>query len=307
MNVRDPSVSAADRVITALADRQHGVVSARQLQATGVSPTVVHRRVADGRLRPVHRGVYVIGQPTQRARWLAAVLALAPHAVLSHRDAAALHELRASGRVAIDVTVPRRVRARDGITVHETGGLCPGDRTRVDGIPVTSVPRTLMDLADLLPGSQLRRAYEQAERLRVLDLHAIHELLGRANGRRGVAALRALASYDPARAVEARSELELRFLDLSREAGLPAPQVNVLVEGFLVDAYWPSAGVVVELQGYAHHSGRDAFERDHARIARLKLAGHEVLALTWRQVTEEPAWVAGAVRALLGGPQTARR
>jgi very-short-patch-repair endonuclease len=107
-------------------------------------------------------------------------------------------------------------------------------------------------------------------------------------------------AYDPSRAVEARSELELRFLDLAREAGLPAPQVNVLVEGFVVDAYWPCAHLVVELQGYAYHSDRAAFERDHARLARLKLAGYEVLALTWRQVTEEPAWVAGAIRSLLG-------
>ena len=114
-----------------------------------------------------------------------------------------------------------------------------------------------------------------------------------------VAALRLLAAYDPTRAVEAHSELEIRFLDLLREAGLPAPQVNVVVEGFVVDAHWPSARLVVELQGYAYHSDREAFERDHARLARLMLAGYEVLALTWRQVKEEPAWVAGAIGTLL--------
>jgi very-short-patch-repair endonuclease len=276
------------------------VVSARQLRATDVSRTAVHRRVADGRLRSVHHGVYAIGPLTERARWMAAVLALGPHAVLSHRDAAALHGLRAANRSAIDVTVPRRARARRGITVHETGDLHPRDRTTIDGIAVTSIPRTLVDLAAILPPPQLRRAYEQAERLRILDLRAIHELLGRANGRRGVAALRVLVAYDATRAVEAQSELELRFLDLLREVGLPAPQVNVVVEGFVVDAHWPSARVVVELQGFAYHSDREAFERDHARLARLKLAGYEVLALTWRQVNEEPAWVVGAIGTLLG-------
>jgi very-short-patch-repair endonuclease len=89
-----------------------------------------------------------------------------------------------------------------------------------------------------------------------------------------------------------------------REAGLPTPEVNVLVEEFEVDAYWPSARLVVELQSYAYHSDREAFERDHAKLARLKLAGYEVLALTWRQVTEEPAWVVGAVRALLDTADT---
>lgn len=292
-------VSAADRDITTLARGQHGVISARQLRATGVSRTAVKRRIADGRLQSVHHGVYAIGPLTQRARWMAAVLALGPHAVLSHRDAAALRGLRAANRSAIDVTVARRARARPGITVHETGNLHPRDRTRIDGIPVTSVPRTLLDLAAILPHTQLRRAYEQAERLRILDLRAIHDILGRANGRRGVAGLRALVAYDPTGAVEAQSELELRFLDLVGEAGLPAPQVNVVVEGFVVDAHWPSARVVVELQGYAYHSDRDAFERDHARLARLKLAGYEVLALTWRQVKEEPAWVASAIGTLL--------
>jgi very-short-patch-repair endonuclease len=231
---------------------------------------------------------------------MAAVLALGPRAVLSHRDAAALHGLLAANRSTIDITVARRARPRRGVTVHETRDLHPRDRTRIDGIAVTSIPRTLLDLAAILPPPQLRRAYEQAERIRILDLRAIHELLGRANGRHGVAALRVLVAYDPTRAVEAQSELELRFLDLLREAGLPAPQVNVVVEGFVVDAHWPSARLVVELQGHAYHSDREAFERDHARLARLKLAGYEVLALTWRQVRKEPAWVAGAIGTLLG-------
>jgi very-short-patch-repair endonuclease len=106
-------------------------------------------------------------------------------------------------------------------------------------------------------------------------------------------------AYDPSAAAEARSELERGFLDLVRDSRLPPPQVNVLVEGYLVDAYWPAARLVVELQGYAYHSDREAFERDHARLARLKLAGCEVLALTWRQVTAERSWVAEAISSLL--------
>lgn len=260
----------------------------------------MHCRVGDGRLRSVHRGVYAVGAVTARGRWMAAVLALGPPAVLSHCHGAALHGVRAAKRSAIDVTTSRRARARRGIVVHQTRDLHPRDQTRIDGIPVTSISRTLLDLAEVLPTTQLVRAYEQAARLRILDLRAIHELLCRSNGRRGIAPLRDLAAYDPTPAVEAQSELELRFLDLVRESGLPAPQVNVVVEGFVVDAYWPSARLTVELQGYAYHSDREAFERDHARFARLKLAGHEVLALTWRQVMDQPAWVAAAIRTLLG-------
>jgi very-short-patch-repair endonuclease len=293
-------MSASDLHITSLARGQHGVVAARQLREIGVSRTVVRDRVADGRLRRVHRGVYAIGPLTQRATWMAAVLAVGPLAVASHGDAAALHGVRTANRSPVHVTVPRRARARRGIAVHETAELLPRDRTKIDGIPVTSISRTLLDLADVLSRTQLRRAYEQAEGLRILDLRAVHDVLGRANGRRCAAALRALVSYDPTSAAETWSELELRFLDLVREAGLPVPQVNVVVEGFVVDVYWPAADLVVELQGYAYHSSREAFERDHARLARLKLAGYEVMALTWRQVTEEPAWVAGAIQSMLG-------
>jgi hypothetical protein len=300
-------MSAIDRAVTALARRQHGVVAAHQLRAAGIGRTAVHRRVADGLLRPIHRGVYALGPVTSRGRWMAAVLALGPGAVLSHRAAAALHGLPAANRSTIDVIIPRRTRPRRGIAAHRARDLHASDRIRLDGIPVTSIPRTLLDLAEILSPTQLQRTYEAAERLRVLDVRAVEKLLERSYGRAGIGALRSLLSYDPAPAAEARSELEVRFLDLVREAGMPLPHVNVLVEGFLVDAYWPSPGVVVELQGYAHHSGREAFERDHARLARLKLAGYEVLALTWRQVTMEPAWVAGAIRALLGRPATVRR
>jgi very-short-patch-repair endonuclease len=291
-------VSGADREITALARRQHGALSAYQLRAAGVSRTAVRTRIADGRLREVYRGVYALGPPTQRGRWMAATLALGEGAVLSHQAAAVLHGLRPAGS-KVDVTLPRRARPRSGIAVHQVRALDLRDRTTVHRIPVTSVARTLLDLAEVLPSAQFQRAYEAAERLRVLDVKAIGELLGRSNGRRGGALLRSLVAYDPSRASEAASELELRFLGLLREARLSQPQVNVLVEGFVVDAYWPSARLVVELQGYAFHSGRAAFERDHRRLARLRLAGYEVLALTWRQVTREPDWVVGAIAALL--------
>jgi len=179
--------------------------------------------------------------------------------------------------------------------------LHPDDRAEIDGIAVTSVARTLLDLAEVVPSAELRRAYEASERHRVLDVRAVNELLQRSNGRRGVPALLALLDYDPEPATDSKSDLESMFLDLVREGGLPLPQLNVLVDGFLVDAYWPRARLVVELQSYEHHAHRRAFERDNSKLARLQVAGYAVLPLTHRKMRDEPGEVVGAVRAMLDG------
>lgn len=288
--------------MAALAKRQHGVVSIRQLMALGVTHDAVRARVAAGRLHRVHVGVYAVGHAnlSLRGHWMAAVLAYGRGALLSHRDAAALWGVRAVSDGSIDVTMDTRAGLvrRPGLTPHRCR-IHPEDRERVDGIPVTSVPRTLLDLAGVLDPHGQQRAYEEAARIRALDVRAIERLLARSNGRRGVGAVRALLDYDPGPAADALSELERLFCDLIRDADLPMPSVNVLVEGFLVDAYWPAAGLVVELDGYEYHRDREAFERDHAKLGRLRLAGYEVLPLTYLQVTEEPEWVVGAVRSLL--------
>jgi very-short-patch-repair endonuclease len=259
-------------------------------------------RVAAGRLHRVHRGVYAVGHInlSLKAKWLAAVLAYGQGALLSHGDAAALWGLTQPSGTTIHVTTDTRhgLEPRPGLAPHRSR-IHPVDRKRRSGIPLTSVPRTLLDLAGTAPERTLQRSYEEAERLRLLDVAAIQALLERSNGRRGLRPLRALLAYDPAPAAETASELERLFLDLVRAAGLPAPSVNVLVGGFLVDAYWPAARLVVELDGYEYHRTRRAFERDRSKLARLRLAGCEVLSLTHRQLTREPAWVAGALRTLL--------
>jgi very-short-patch-repair endonuclease len=299
-------VSDIDRQIAELAARQHNVIDIRELHALGAGGSAVRQRVADLRLRRLHRGVYAVGRLDQKGRWLAAVRAIGGDALLSHRDAAALHGLRRCDRRLVEVTSPTYVRARAGIEVHRSRVLRPQDRTNVAGIPVTSIPRTLLDLAEVVDRTQLRRAYEEAERLRVLDTRALQDLLDRSNGRRGVSALGALLAHDPAPTTESKSELEARFMDLIRDNDLPVPQLNVIVEGHLVDAYWPAARLVVELQGYEFHSHRTAFERDHAKLARLKLAGFEALAFTWRQVTMERAATARLIGTLLARGAMAR-
>jgi very-short-patch-repair endonuclease len=296
-------MSVLDTVIARLATRQHGAVAVWQLTALGISTSGINRRLADGRLWRVHRGVYAVGELDRRGHWMAAVLACGEGALLSHRDAAALWDLRQTNRSAVDVTIARtRRRRRPQITVHGTAEIHADDRAEVDGIPVTSVARTLLDLAEVVSTDHLRRAYEAAERHGLLDMHAVHELVARSNGRRGVSSLLALLDYDPAIAVESKSDLESRFLDLVREAGLPLPQLNVLVEGFLVDVYWPKARLVVELQSWEHHGHRQAFERDNERLARLQVAGYSMLPLTYRQLCDHPAWVIRSIAGLLVAP-----
>ena len=252
----------------------------------------------------LHDGVYLVGPPppTERGTWLAAVIAIGSGAALSHRSQAKLLGLRQTCPSRVDVTVARRGRrCHQGITVHTTGAFHPDDLTVIDGVPGTTVERTLLDLAEVVTPHQLQRAYEQAEKLRLLALGRLQALVERSPGRRGLKHLLPLLNYDPKPATEAWSELERLFHDLVRRNDLPPYQRNVVVDGdpSPVDAYWPEARLVVELQSYEFHSGRWQFERDHAKRARLMAAGQTVLPLTHRQVTAKEAETAATILGLL--------
>jgi hypothetical protein len=230
---------------------------------------------------------------------MAAVLAMGPRAVLSHKSAGSLHDLLMTSQTGIDVTVPgsRSAPRRHGLRIHVTQRFQPEDVTTIDGIPVTSVTRTILDLAGVLNPAQLRRAIEQADREGVLNLLALRRALARRPGFKGRARLRALlAQYTGAPPI--RSVLERRFLELVARAGLPRPQVNVRVAGFEVDCYWPQWGLVVELDSRAFHSDPRAFERDPIRDARLQRHGLRVLRVTWKRLANEPAAVIDDILAL---------
>ena len=290
-----PQHTAREVLVAELAARQHGVVAHSQLIALGFSRPGVQRRLRAGRLHSLHRGVYSVGHRllSMNGRWMAAVLSCGDDALLSHRTAAALWQMLPSTGGQIDVTASTR-RRRPGVVVHEGHH---DDRTVVEGIPVTTVARTLLDLAEAAP-ARLERALEAAERMGFFDLRKVESLMDRNPGRRGSRVLEAaLDSYrDPSLT---RSELERRFLRLCRRAGLPAPATNIWIAGQEVDAVWCGKRLAVELDSHEFHRTRAAFERDRVRDGDLQLAGYRVLRVTHRRLRDEPRVVVSMVRSLL--------
>ena len=286
--------SSIDREIAALADRQWGLVTRRQLLAAGLGPGAVDRRVGAARLLPIHRGVYALGhrQVRPEAHRLAAVLACGAGAVLSCAAAGAHWELRRSAATLVDVTAATQ-RRRPGIRVHRQR-LCPDEITVHRGIPVTSPARTLLDLAATLPRRSVERALDQAEVLRLFDLAALRRLAERHAGRPGAPLLAALLREHAAGSTLTRSELEEAFLGLCDRAALPRPTVNGRLHGYEADFAW--ADLVVEVDGFAFHRTRRAFERDRARDAVLAAAGVRTLRFTAEQVERRPGEVLAALR-----------
>jgi hypothetical protein len=297
-------VPRGDLAVAELAERQHGVVSTAQLHAAGVAQGAVEWRVRHGRLHRIHRGVYAVSHRrlTPRARMWAAVLACGGvgRAVLSHRTAAAAWDLSSLPAGKLDVTTMGRSSSTAGLRVHEAHTLDLLDDVvrRPDGLPVTNVARTLVDLAAVLAAHQLERACHRAEVLRLLDASDVHRRLegGRCRGARNLrAALASLAASPPD---ITRSELEERFLALVAGAGLPRPEVNAVVCGHEVDFLWRRQRLVVETDGAAAHLTPTAFEEDRSRDAVLQLAGFRVVRFTYRQITRRRR-VVEVVRGLL--------
>jgi very-short-patch-repair endonuclease len=163
-----------------------------------------------------------------------------------------------------------------------------------DGLPITTPERTLLDLAVVIASGHLEQALARGVRERIVTVSRMESVLARHPRRRGTRLLRALlaAAAGPA---FTRSEAEARFLELMRQAGIREAETNVVVHGVEVDVFWRLERLVVEIDGYAFHHSRDAFERDRARDAILAAAGIRVLRVTWRQIEREPMAVVARV------------
>jgi very-short-patch-repair endonuclease len=278
----------------------------RQLVAVGIRGSAIGRRVASGRLERVYTGVYAVGhrQRTREARWIAAVMACGRGAVLSHLDAAALWGIYdACGEEIHVTTTTRSAREISGIRAHRARRFDAADVTVKDGIPVTTVARTIIELTDVLASDRVLRAIREAEYLKLLDLDTLIAAVQRAHGRHRLSVLKAaLARHRPGQIV--RRELEHRFLELVHEVGLPEPQTNVKIRTrrreYEVDCLWRDQGVAVELDGRAAHARETAFESDRTRDAALTAIGLRPLRFTWHRVTGEGAEVIAELEAVLG-------
>jgi very-short-patch-repair endonuclease len=288
-----------------LAEQQHGVVGRWQLLEAGWSEGAIKKRIASGRLHRLHAGVYLVGHRLiqREGRWMAAVLASGPDAVLSHRSAAALWKIREDSRAAIDVTAPHRSRSWRHICRHVSA--TPADEVTIkEGIPVTSAPRTILDLAATEPLDEVKKLLREMEFRELWDRLSLWDLIERYPGRRGIRTVTAaLEGLKDEPVGEQKSPLEERFAPFCRNHRLPLPHFNHPIEAggksFQVDCHWPGTNQIVELDGWQAHKSRSAFREDKARDRRLAAAGYTVTHLTWNQLDDEAEAIASDLRVLL--------
>jgi Transcriptional regulator, AbiEi antitoxin/Protein of unknown function (DUF559) len=293
-----------DRELASLAGRQHGVVGRWQLQELGLSEKMIKTRIAHGGLNRLHRGVYAVGHraTTVESRWMAAVLAHGPHAVLSHRSAGQLWGLHQLSRIQPEVTCPGSKKTKKGIVAHR-GTLLRDEVVWVRGIPVTSVPRTMFDLAATRSEREVERAWNEMEVRELRDRLSVPRLLERYPGRKGSLVLARLAGRKELPVGITRNELEEAFLALVDRFGLPRPRMNahlaVRERFYEIDCLWEDRGVAIELDGGAVHKTTKAFHDDRERDRILTAEGFTTARITWDHIRDTPEEVAADLRRIL--------
>jgi very-short-patch-repair endonuclease len=291
-----------DWAISELATSQRGAVARFQLLVLGIGHGAIQHRLDRCWFHPVHRGVYLVGHPGTVPLTLetAALLACGRHAVLSHRSAALIWwDLAHEDEGSVEVTITRGARrARRRVRVHESALGREEVKVR-HRLPLTSPERTLIDLGCGMPATWIEWAIEDGRRRGLFTRASLKRALARAGRRPGVAAVRAVIRAEDGPAFT-RSNAEARLLALLRRAALPPDEANARVEGHEVDFVWRSRRLVIEVDGYAYHRGRAAFERDRRRDADLQAAGYRVIRVTWRGLVESPERVIADVARTLG-------
>jgi hypothetical protein len=278
-----------DLVISAFAERQHGLITTAQLREVGLDTAAVTKRARAGRLHRRCRGVYSVGPLSRHGEFLAAVLAAGPGALLSHWAAAELRGLISWRAPLIDVVVPSKRQAPPGANYHRTT-IHWNDIRDVNAIPVTSVPRLLVDLTDVVRvPHEITAVIRQAAYDGAYSLLATRDARQRANGRQRIKLLdEAIALYE-AGSAGTRSRGEVDTIALFDAHGLPRPLVNTELLGEEVDFQWPGSNVVVELDGI-HHTRSPNRRDDRRRDAKLQAAGYDVIRVP------EPADVVDLIR-----------
>ena len=264
------------------------MVTLAQLRGAGLTRGAIEYRVRQGRLHPVLRGAYAVGHLAQPplARETAAVLVLGAGVALSLGTAAAMWVLPSPPQDLVHVSTRRNLRSREGIHVHRTTTLRRADVRRLKGLPLTAPARTILDIEAGLDARTLERVVADALARRLVKAE---ELTSSPR-------LRGLLDDGPKLT---RSEAERRLLQLIRKAGLPEPQTNVRIGPYEVDLLWPDHRVAIEVDGFAFHGHRIAFERDHRRDLALQARGIHTIRVTWRQIVDEPERLLASLGAAL--------
>lgn len=285
---------------------QHGCVHRRQFHAAGFSNKALARRVAHGHLERLQPDVFLVRRqsPALLERAMAVALQLRGDAVIGGLAAAAIWGMVDEAPTEIEVTlVGRNAEPRRGVQIRRVKTLARKDIRWRSGVPLSSPARTLIDLGAVLPALQLENALAEATARGLLREPEITAAMTRAHQRPGIAALRRLlvdhrdSGIAPART---RSSYERKLLELIADAELPRPVTNVRIVGHMVDMFWPAQRLVVEFDGFAHHSDRQAFETDRLRDQRLVAAGYRVIRITARQLDHTPFAVIARLAQAIG-------
>jgi very-short-patch-repair endonuclease len=264
---------------------------------------MIDGRVERGLLHVVHRGVYAVGHRslTMEGRWMAATLAFGPDAVLSHRSAGQLWGLVPLSSIAPEVTRPRHAAGRPGLVVHQ-GSLRADEVGSYRGIPVTSVARTMFDLAGMLPEREVERAWNELEAHEYRTRLSVRDLIERYPGQPGTLLLTRLASGKEPVGIT-RSELEEAFLALVDRYELPRPRMNAHLairdRFYEVDCLWEDLRVAIELDGGAAHRTKRAFHKDRERDRILTAERYTTARITWHQIQQTPDEVASDLHLIL--------
>ena len=293
----DPKAITVERRLGALAGRAHGLVTRAQALEAGISADQLNHRVRTGALLRAHRGVYRVGHraPSYEARYLAAVLACGRDALLSGPAAAHLHGLLTGAPPPPEVTT-RTVRRVRGVRTRRCPRLDERDATRVRGIPVTTIERTLVDIAGVLSFDDLARACHEAGVRYGTTPARVDATLARRRNAPGTHGLRAILRGE---AHVSLSRLERRFLNLLREVGLLLPETNRPAGSRRVDCRWPDQRLTVELDSYTYHASRHSWEQDRRREREARARGDDFRRYTWGDVFDRPQVVVAELRPLL--------
>lgn len=283
-----------------LAARQYGVVTRDQLNALGYSEDAIDRAVAAGRLHQWHRSVFAVGHQglSPHGLCMAAILFRGSGALISFQSAVWLWGLERTLEIPVHVSVRWRGHAQDAIGLHHCPALRDEDVAETERLPVTAVPRTLLDYASTAKRYRLERAIDRADRLELLDLAAIDRITEEVHGHRGRGPLlRAMTIYREKGFT--RSGGEKRMLAALADGGVRTPAINNFIEGFEIDFYWERERFGVELDSWEFHRSRRSFEEDRKRQEDLAMAGIETIRITGTRLRREPRKVAMRVAAHL--------